>query len=113
VFALWVLPWVAGAVQAQSTHAGDQDHTAAPQALLPDYSQGARTFPDILNPYRPTPVQALHLENSPRLHDLIHDERLRLSLSDALSIRSARSTCSARAPARRHAACLARGSRAA
>jgi outer membrane protein TolC len=85
VFAIWVLPWVAGTVQAQSSD-GDQDHTAAPQALLPDYSQGARAFPDILNPYRPTPVQALHLQNSPRLHDLIHDERLRLSLSDALAL---------------------------
>ena len=53
---------------------------------LPDYSHGARAFPDILNPYRPTPVHALQLENSPRLHDLIHDERLRLSLSDALAL---------------------------
>ena len=86
VFAVWVLLCVAGAVQAQSTHAGDQDHAAAPQLVLPDYSQGARAFPDILNPYRPTPVPALQLENSPRLHDLIHDERLRLSLSDALAL---------------------------
>jgi outer membrane protein TolC len=86
VFAIWVLPWLAGAVQAQSTPAGDPDHPAGPPSVVPDYSQGARAFPDILNPYRPTPVQALHLENSPRLHDLIHDERLRLSLSDALAL---------------------------
>ena len=85
-FAIWVLPCVAVTVQAQSNHAGDQDHAGGPPLVLPDYSQEARAFPNILNPYRPTPVHALQLENSPRLHDLIRDERLRLSLSDALAL---------------------------
>jgi outer membrane protein TolC len=53
---------------------------------LPDYSHGPRTFPSILHPYEPGPIQPLQLENSPRLHELIVNGRLRLSLSAALEL---------------------------
>ena len=36
--------------------------------------------------YRQRPVAPAVMENSPRLHDLIHDGKLELSLADALSL---------------------------
>jgi outer membrane protein TolC len=56
------------------------------QSILPDYSRGPGWFPGVIRPYRPTPVPALVIENSPRVHDLIHDGKLGLSLADALSL---------------------------
>lgn len=55
------------------------------ETVLKDYSHGPSAFPDILNPYKPTPIGQLDLENSPRLHDLVHDGVLKLSLPEALA----------------------------
>jgi outer membrane protein TolC len=47
---------------------------------------GARPFPRLWRPYVEQPLPNMVLENSPRLHTLIHDGKLELSLSDALSL---------------------------
>ena len=56
------------------------------QSILPDYTHGPGWFPGVVKPYRQTPVPPLVIENSPRIHDLIHDGKLELSLTDALSL---------------------------
>ncbi len=56
------------------------------QAILPDYSHGPGWFPGVIKPYRQAPIAPLVIENSPRLHDLIHNGKLELSLADALSL---------------------------
>ena len=57
-----------------------------PQSILPDYTRGPGWFPSLLKPYREAPITTLVMENSPRLHELIHNGRLELSLADALSL---------------------------
>jgi outer membrane protein TolC len=42
--------------------------------------------PSVLNPYRPSPIQTLELQSSRRLLDLIQNDRLPLTLSDALAL---------------------------
>ncbi|HSR06447.1 MAG TPA: TolC family protein [Bryobacteraceae bacterium] len=56
------------------------------QAILPDYTHGPGWFPGVIKPYRQAPMAPLVIENSPRLHDLIHNGKLELSLADALSL---------------------------
>ena len=56
------------------------------RSLLPDYSRGPDWFPSVTKPYREGPIPPLVEENSPRLGDLIHDRKLELSLTDALSL---------------------------
>lgn len=56
------------------------------QSILPDYTHGPGWFPGVTKPYRQIPVPSLVIENSPRVHDLIHDGKLGLSLADALSL---------------------------
>jgi outer membrane protein TolC len=53
---------------------------------LPDYTHGASAFPAIFSPYKPEAIEPLSLENSPQLTALIRDGRLKLSLSDAMSL---------------------------
>src|ERR1700680_2338783 len=52
----------------------------------PDYSKGKRPFPNLLSPYAPITVPEPVLTNSPRIDQLIHDGKLMLSLSDAISL---------------------------
>ena len=72
-----LVPFVlaAAAVQAQPS-----------RSTLADFSHAPSAFPDVLNPYRPNPIPPLELENSPRLHDVLRDGRLRLTLSQALAL---------------------------
>jgi outer membrane protein TolC len=56
------------------------------QSILPDYSRGPSWFPGIIRPYQETPIKPFSTENSPRLRDLIHNGKLELSLTDALSL---------------------------
>lgn len=56
------------------------------QAILPDYSRAPQQFPSILRPYKEEPVAPVVLENSPRLHDLIQNGKLELSIADALAL---------------------------
>ena len=66
------------AVQAQ------QGITATPS--LPSYIAGPSWFPGVLKPYQQELVKPPIMENSPRLHDLIRDGKLRLSMADALAL---------------------------
>ena len=75
-----------------------QEKTAAPgtaafpdsNGFQPDFvnsiSKGASAFPRIWKPYVEQPIPRVIMENSPRLNTLIHDGKLELSLSDALSL---------------------------
>lgn len=51
-----------------------------------DFSNGPRVFPDFLNMYRPIHVGEPEVTNSPRLDQLIHDNKLELSLQDAIEL---------------------------
>jgi outer membrane protein TolC len=51
-----------------------------------DYRDWVRPVPGLLSPYRPQPIPAPRLENSPRLKDLIIEGKLELSLSQALAL---------------------------
>src|ERR1019366_8630741 len=57
-----------------------------PQGFLKDYTGGPSWFPTILRPYVPQPIAPTVVENSTRLHSLIHDGKLELSLADALAL---------------------------
>ncbi|PWT81880.1 MAG: hypothetical protein C5B57_09650 [Blastocatellia bacterium] len=80
-------------VLSSNAASAQQSKAAAPStrenetgATLPDFSRGVSAFPEVFNPYRPNPIPPLDLENSPRLRDLIQGGRVRLSLTDALSL---------------------------
>ncbi|MBZ5558943.1 MAG: TolC family protein [Acidobacteriia bacterium] len=81
-----VMVFVAGltALAQSQNSSGDAPATGGP--ALQDFSHGVSAFPGVLNPYRPGPITPLVLANSSRLHDLIRDGRLRLSLSNALAL---------------------------
>lgn len=63
-----------------------QSGVVGSRAILPDYSRGPGWFPGVIKPYRERSVAPAVMENSPRLHDLIHNGKLELSLADALSL---------------------------
>ena len=65
--------------------AGHQARAQSAKAV-PDFSRAPSAFPDVLNPYKPNEIPPLHLENSPRLQDLLRDRTLQLSLSQALAL---------------------------
>jgi outer membrane protein len=56
------------------------------QGFLDAIGVGASPFPRIWRPYVEQPLPRVVLENSPRLHSLIHDGKLEISLADALSL---------------------------
>ncbi|HKV24981.1 MAG TPA: TolC family protein [Candidatus Acidoferrum sp.] len=64
--------------------------TQAPVASLGvgahDYSKGARAFPNIFKPYESIHIDAPVLTNSPRLDQLIHDNKLEISLQDSIEL---------------------------
>ena len=51
-----------------------------------DFTSGPQWFPTVLKPYQVLPIRPPTMENSPRLHDLIKQGKLRLSMSDALAL---------------------------
>jgi outer membrane protein len=51
-----------------------------------NYTRGPRAFPNILKPYESIHVEEPVLTNSPRLDQLIHDNKLELSLQDAVEL---------------------------
>jgi outer membrane protein len=55
-------------------------------SLGPDYSKGARFFPNVIAPYEPINVPQPVLTNTPKIDQLIQDGKLMLSLDDAISI---------------------------
>ena len=50
------------------------------------YNRGARGFPNIFKPYESLRVDPPMLTNSPRVDQLIHDNKLELSLQDAIEL---------------------------
>lgn len=67
-----------------------QTPVAAPVASLGvashHYSRGVRAFPNILRPYESQHVDPPILVNSPRIEQLIHDNKLEISLQDAVEL---------------------------
>jgi outer membrane protein TolC len=53
---------------------------------LPNYITGPSWFPSVLKPYQQELVKPPVMENSPRLHELIRNGKLRLSIADALAL---------------------------
>ena len=53
---------------------------------LPSYIMGPSWFPTVLKPYQQGLVKPPVLENSPRVHDLIRNGKLRLTMSDTLAL---------------------------
>ena len=51
-----------------------------------NYTRGPRAFPNIIKPYTSIHVEEPVLTNSPRLDQLIHDNKLELSLQDAVEL---------------------------
>ncbi|MGC1617434.1 MAG: TolC family protein [Candidatus Acidiferrum sp.] len=51
-----------------------------------DFSNGPKVFPNFLSIYRPIQVGEPEVTNSPRLDQLIHDNKLELSLQDAIEL---------------------------
>jgi outer membrane protein len=51
-----------------------------------DFSHGPRAFPNILKPYESIRIEEPVLTNSPRVDQLIHDNKLEISLQDAIEL---------------------------
>jgi outer membrane protein len=51
-----------------------------------DFSKGPHTFPNIIKPYQAQYVKPPVLTNSPRLDQLVHDNKLEISLQDAVEL---------------------------
>jgi outer membrane protein len=51
-----------------------------------DYAKPRSQFPNVIAPYRPQPVAAPSLSNSPRIDALIHDGKIMLSINDAVAL---------------------------
>src|SRR5438094_6076631 len=68
------------------TTAQAQQEIKASPPNLPHYTTGPTWFPSVLTPYKQEPIRPPVMENSPRLHDLIRNGKLRLSMADALAL---------------------------
>src|SRR5437879_4704769 len=53
---------------------------------LPTYIMGPSWFPTVLKPYQQGLVKPPVMENSPRVHDLIRNGKLRLTMADTLAL---------------------------
>jgi outer membrane protein TolC len=51
-----------------------------------DYTYGKRWFPNIIDPYKPTAVPVPILTNAPRIEQLVKDNKLQISLQDAVDL---------------------------
>src|SRR5579862_3138251 len=80
-FALVLIVTVLSAATVQA-----QQSVTSSAPNLPSYLTGPSWFPSVLKPYQEGEVKPPVMENSPRLHDLIRNGRLRLSMSDALAL---------------------------
>src|SRR5947199_1820304 len=68
------------------TTAQEQQELKASPPNLPHYMTGPSWFPSVFSPYKQEPIRPPVMENSPRLHDLIRNGKLRLSMADALAL---------------------------
>jgi len=51
-----------------------------------NFTNAPRPFPNLIAPYRPISVDPQNLVNSPRIEQMIHDNKLELSLQDAVEL---------------------------
>jgi outer membrane protein len=51
-----------------------------------DFTHGPRSFPNLILPYFPIAIEKPDLANSPKLEQLIQDDKLRLTLDDAIAL---------------------------
>lgn len=51
-----------------------------------DFTRPPRPFPNFIAPYRPISIAPPNLANSPRIEQMIHDNKLELSLQDAVEL---------------------------
>lgn len=79
VFVVTLLFLAGSAVEAQQA-------LEASKQNVPSFLTGPNWFPTIFKPYQPEPIRPPIMENSPRVHDLIRNGKLRLSISDALAL---------------------------
>jgi len=79
VFVLIAILLLATTIQAQQAIKSNPPN-------LPNYQFGPSWFPTVFKPYQQDPIRQPVMENSPRLHDLIRNGKLRLSMSDALAL---------------------------
>jgi outer membrane protein TolC len=98
VLSLFPAPFFAqdqhGSGQAQGQPASPLDPQAAPATPVQprtvnmnlDYSAGRKSFPNILEQYKPVTIPMPPLMNSPRLDQLLQNGKLILSLQDAISL---------------------------
>src|SRR5213594_340585 len=71
-------------ISATAAHAQQAISPNAP--ALPSYITGPNWWPSVFSPYKQEPIRPPVMENSPRLHDLIRNGKLRLSMADALAL---------------------------
>src|SRR6266702_3199222 len=69
-----------------TTAAQAQQAIASNPSALPSYIMGPSWFPSVFKPYQEGLIRPLVMENSPRLHDLIRNGKLRLSMADTLAL---------------------------
>src|SRR3989440_2443909 len=69
-----------------SVTAAEAQQSIAPGSNLPSYIAGPSWFPSVLKPYQEGLIRAPMMENSPRIHDLIRNGKLQLTMSDALAL---------------------------
>jgi len=73
----------------QASTAADGSSIAPVSSLglgLHNYTHGPRAFPNILKPYESMRIEEPVLTNSPRIDQLIHDNKLEISLQDAIEL---------------------------
>ena len=74
---------------AQDVYAPNLTQTPIPVSLGVEkyhYTKAPRGFPNLIAPYRPIHVPEPVITNSPRIDQLIHDNKLELSLQDAVEL---------------------------
>src|SRR5437016_6308892 len=69
-----------------ATAAQAQQAIASNPSALPTYIMGPSWFPSVFKPYQEGLIRPLVMENSPRLHELIRNGKLRLSMADTLAL---------------------------
>ena len=76
----------ASAPPAQPPPAQAQPPTRQIAVSNQDFTFGKRWFPNILEPYTPTPVPEPILTNAPRIEQMVKDGKLTMSLQDAVDL---------------------------
>jgi outer membrane protein TolC len=80
------LVFVLIAITIFATAAQAQQAITPSGSTLPSYTAGPPWFPTVFKPYQEGLIRTPTLENSPRIHDLIRNGKLRLTMADALAL---------------------------